>query len=248
MDFGFSARRDALPEWLTTRPVAHRGLHGPGAPENTLPAFEAARDAGYPIELDLHVLRDGEVVVFHDEQLRRATGVTGSIQDETRDSIGRHRLFGTLETIPTFAQLLACVAGRVPLMIEIKGRHAKRARHVMAQLARYQGEVAVQAFDPFTVAWFREHAPELVRGQLAGPIEGGPQNAFERFATRRLLGAIVSRPHFINYELRGLPDPFIKTVSLAIDLPVLCWTVHNEAEKRKAEALGLNYVFEGIRP
>ncbi len=248
MQIGFSARRAALPAWLTQRPISHRGLHGPGAPENSLAAFEAARDADYPIELDVHVLSDGEVVVFHDEQLLRATGEKGSLHSQTRDSLGRYRLFGTEQRIPTLAQVLDLVSGKVPLMVEIKGRLPKRARHVHALLAKYSGEFAVQSFDPYTVAYFRDHAPEWPRGQLAGLIEGGPHSRFERFATRRVLGALVSRPHFINYELKGLPDPWLQGISRILDLPLVCWTVHNEAEKRKAEELGINYVFEGIRP
>jgi glycerophosphoryl diester phosphodiesterase len=237
--------------WLTTRPVAHRGLHGPGAPENTLPAFEAAASAGYPIELDVHLLRDGTLVVFHDDDLKRAAGVPRTLAEESAHSIAKHRLFGSEHGVPLLSDVLSLVAARVPVLLEIKSRDEplETARAVAQQLTRYHGELAVQSFNPFVVGWFARHAPHIVRGQLAGPLEDDPGlTTFQRFATRHLLSALWSRPHFLNYDLRALPDRWVGNVARAARLPLLCWTVRTPEDKRKADALGLNYVFDHLRP
>jgi len=243
-------RGNQLPAWLTSRPIAHRGLHGAAAPENSLPAFEAAIAAGYPIELDVHVLRDGEVVVFHDEDLLRAAGVSRSLLEEDRSSIRAHRLFGGAFGIPTLREVLALVQGKVPLLIEIKAKHGMpgAAREVFERLVGYSGPLAVQSFDPRTVAWFHAHAPHIPRGQLSGPLREDPVGALERFASRRLLTLALSRPHFVNYDLRALPDGWLGLLARVTGLAILCWTVRSEADLHKARALGLNFVFDHVRP
>jgi len=237
--------------WLTTRPIAHRGLHGSDAPENTLPAFEAAARAAYPIELDVHMLSDGTVVVFHDDDLLRAARLRRTLAEETTLSIRDHKLFGTSHGIPTLSEVLEQVAGRVPILVEIKSRHGQQGveQAVYQQLMRYHGEVAVQSFNPFAVAWFADNAPHITRGQLAGPLDDDKAlTSFQRFATRSLLSALWSRTHFINYDLRGLPDAWVQNVARAARLPLLCWTVRTPPDKIKADQLGANYVFDQLRP
>lgn len=243
-------KRAPVPAWLTTQPVAHRGLHDAKAPENSLLAFEAALRAGYPIELDVHVLPRGEVIVFHDEDLSRAAGIDQSVYRADPRTLREARLFGSDQHIPSFAELLSLVAGRVPLLVEIKARHQVRgvAPAVLELLRDYRGEVAVQSFNPYVIGWFQEHAPQLPRGQLAGPLEHDALTTFERLASRTLLSAVVSRPHFINYDLHALPDPWVDIVRKTFQLPLLCWTVRTEAQQRQAEALGINYVFDHVRP
>ena len=242
--------RAPLPGWLTSVPVAHRGLHGPGVPENTMPAFEAALRAGYPIELDLHVLPSGEVIVFHDHDLQRAAGIAQSLRHVDAQTLREARLFGTSERIPLFTELLALVAGKVPLLIEIKAHHQVLgvAPAVHALLKSYRGEVALQSFNPYVLSWFRSHAPKLACGQLAGPLLNDGLTTFERLASRTLLSAVVSRPDFINFDLTALPDRLVDTVCKTFQLPLLCWTVRTEEQQRKAEALGVNYVFDNVRP
>lgn len=239
-----------LPAWLTSQPIAHRGLHDAERPENTLPAFEAALAAGYPIELDVHVLPDGEVIVFHDDDLKRATGNARSLLDETRSSIRGHRVFGSSHGIPSLRDVLGLVQGKVPLLIEIKAKqHIDGAdQAVFASLVGYSGPFALQSFNPWTLRWFRTHARHLIFGQLGGPLKDDGLSALERFASQRLLTLAVSRPHFVNYDLRALPDAWLTTLLRATRLPLLAWTVRNEADKQKAEALGINYVFDHVRP
>ena len=240
----------SLPEWLTRRPIAHRGLHDAARPENTLPAFEAALAAGYPIELDVHVLPDGEVIVFHDDDLARAAGVTRTLLEEDRQSIRRHRLFGTAHGIPSLRDVLALVQGKVPLLIELKPQpHVEGAEQaVFANLVGYAGPFALQSFNPWCLAWFRKHARHIVCGQLGGPLREDGLHLFERLASQRLLTLAVSRARFLNYDLRALPDPWLSAVVRATRLPLLCWTVRSEDDRKKAEALKLNYVFDNLRP
>lgn len=242
--------RRALPTWLLCRPIAHRGLHGAEAPENTLPAFEAALRAGYPIELDVHVLKDGEVIVFHDDDLLRAVGDPARVSSLDVRSLRGVKVFGSDCEIPTLRDVLGLVQGRVPLLIEIKARsRASRGEAALLRcLSGYAGPFAVQSFNPWSLAWFRKHAPEVLRGQLAGPLREDGLGHFERFASHRLLTAALSAPDFINFDLAGLPDRWLRGVARALGAGVLCWTVRSESDRRKAEALGLNYVFDAIRP
>lgn len=242
--------RAPLPAWLTTVPVAHRGLHSPGVPENTMPAFEAAVRAGYPIELDVHVLPSGQVIVFHDHDLKRAAGLAQSLQHVDEHTLRAARLFGTDQRIPLFSELLELVAGKVPLLVEIKAHHQVSgvAPAIHAQLAGYRGDVALQSFNPYVLSWFRDHAPNLPCGQLAGPLFNDGLSTFERLASRTLLSMLVSRPDFINYDLTALPDRWVDLVRSRLSLPLLCWTVRTQQQQRQAEALGINYVFDHVRP
>jgi glycerophosphoryl diester phosphodiesterase len=243
-------RRPALPDWLTTRPIAHRGLHDGERPENTCAAFEAALARGYPIELDVHVLPDGEVVVFHDDDLMRAAGVARTLAQESRTSIRSYRVFGSEQTIPSLREVLALVNGRVPLLIEIKARDAPGALGppILALLSAYRGPFALQSFNPWALAYFHRHAPEIVCGQLGGPLKDDNLKFAERLASEHLVTWLVSRAQFLNYDLRALPNRWVKGVARMFSLPLLAWTVRSEGDKRKAEALGVNYVFDHVRP
>jgi glycerophosphoryl diester phosphodiesterase len=240
----------ALPEWLTKRPIAHRGLHDRARPENTCAAFEAALARDYPIELDVHVLPDGEVVVFHDDDLVRAAGVSRTLAEESRTSIRAYRVFGSDQAIPSLREVLALVSGRVPLLIEIKARAARTALGppIQALLSDYRGPFALQSFNPWALAYFHRHAPEMVCGQLGGPLKDDALKLTERLASEHLVTWFVSRAQFLNYDLRALPNRWVTHVARTLSLPLLAWTVRSEEDKQKAEALGVNYVFDHVRP
>ena len=241
-----------IPEWLLTKPIAHRGLHNiqAGIPENSMPAFDAAMEAGYPIELDVQQLSDGTLIVFHDPYLTRATGVRRLLADTTFEQLRDLRLFETQHAIPSLNQVLEHVAGRVPLLIELKRR--PDAPHVVRDtlplLRQYQGSYAVQSFDPFTVAQLRRALPQIAAGQIGGPLSETRVSRFDKLASRTLLTLFASRADFINFDLRALPSAWVKLVASALRLPVLCWTVRTAEDLDKARALGLNFVFEGLMP
>ncbi len=224
-----------LPSKLLTMPIAHRGLHcGPEAPENSMPAFALAIEHGYPIELDVHLLADGGLAVFHDLTLDRMTSASGPITNITSDQLGGLRLQGTESVIPTLQDVLDFVSGRTPLLIELKTnafRVGDLEGAVVSAVRRYDGEFAIQSFNPLTVAWFRNEAPGFCRGQLSGgEVAAG--------AIRNL------EPDFVAYALSGLPNAEVSKIRSS-GLPILAWTIKSEDEQRKARQVADNLIFEG---
>jgi glycerophosphoryl diester phosphodiesterase len=242
--------RRAVP-WLCGRAFAHRGLHDPakGLPENSLAALEAAVDSGYGIELDVRALASGEPVVFHDATLARMTGRTGRIDALARGDLADLRLSGTRERIPLLAQALDLVAGRVPLLVEVKneGQPGALERAVRDLLADYAGPFAVISFNPFTLGWFRRKAPAAIRGQTSALFRGRGRGRWRKFAHRDFLLNVVSRPDFLLYEIDGLPRVSVGLLR-GLGWPVVTYTVTTQAELAKARAFADNFVFEGLRP
>ena len=250
--------------WLSTVPIAHRGLHdaASGIPENSLSAFAAAVAEGYAIELDLRLSRDGAAVVFHDETLGRMTRATGAVHDRTVEELNKINLVGSGETIPTLAQVLTQVNARVPLLIEIKAptRYVGKLEATVAEgLRDYRGSCAVQSFNPLCIGWFRQHAPEICRGLLSADFSDKPimntakfapkfmPAAAERFALRHLLSAPFVHPHFIGYDVDALPA-LAPWITKHLGLPLLAWTVRSERQREIGAAHADNVIFEGYRP
>ena len=186
---------------------AHRGLHGDGIPENSLAAFERACAAGYGIELDVHVTRDGKTVVFHDDTLMRMCGVEGSIEDHTLEELRALRLAGTDEGIPTFEEVLSLVGGRVPLIIEEKGTTSDPTVCALTAeaLKTYPGDWCIESFNPFYVRYWKKHHPEVVRGILSCRMkgEGFAGSPIKNFLLQNLLLNFLTRPDFLAYEIHG---------------------------------------------
>jgi glycerophosphoryl diester phosphodiesterase len=237
--------------WILGKPIANRGLHDAsrGAPENSLKAFADAVDSGYPIELDIHRLADGRIAVFHDLGLERMTGRPGSILDQTAQSLRGLLLAGTDQSVPLLAEALELVGGRVPVVVEIKnrGRAGGMERAVHEIVSGYAGDVAVVSFNPFSLAWFKENAPGIMRGQSAGLGKGARSAVHHWFVRRLILLNTVSRPHFVNYGLRSLPYSAVTRLRGA-GMPIITWTARSEADAAKARAVADNFMFEGIRP
>lgn len=226
---------DRIPSKLLTRPIAHRGLHcGPEAPENSMAAFALAIAHGYPIELDVRLLADGGLAVFHDVTLDRMTSTSGPIATLTSDKLGDLRLQGTESRIPILQEVLDFVSGRTTLLIELKTnafRVGDLERAVVSALRRYDGEFAIQSFNPISVAWFRIEAPGFCRGQLSGG---------------EVPAAVIRNlePDFVAYALSGLPNAEVSKMGSA-GLPILAWTIRSEDEQLKAQQVADNFIFEG---
>lgn len=149
---------------------AHRGLYGVGVPENSLKAFRRARDAGYGVELDVHLLSDGNLAVIHDATLSRVAGVNVTVEDLTENDLSSYYLEGTLETIPEFGQVLQLIGGKVPIIVELKvqrDNYAELCKRVCSLLDSYNGPFCMESFDPRCVRWLRKNRPDIIRGQLA---------------------------------------------------------------------------------
>ncbi|MEM7156937.1 MAG: glycerophosphodiester phosphodiesterase family protein [Myxococcota bacterium] len=237
------------PGWLLRRPVAHRGLHDELRPENSLAAFDAAAAAGYPIELDVHRTRDDGVVVFHDETLERMTGRPGAVRDCTLDDLTCLQLASCDERVPSLDQVLECVADRVPVVVELKAESpiGRLEQGVLDVLRRWPGRYVVQSFNPRSLHWLRQHAPDLPRGMLAGRTRDWEMKPHEKPIVQHLLAAPWVRPHYVGYELASLREPAPRLLR-RLGIPLLAWTIKDESGLTRGRALADNVIFEGVRP
>ncbi|WP_312530539.1 glycerophosphodiester phosphodiesterase family protein [Paracoccus sp. (in: a-proteobacteria)] len=242
-----------LPAELLTMPVAHRGLHSPGVPENSLAAFRAAIAAGYAIECDIQHTADGIPIVFHDYDLTRLAGDEAFVADCTLQDLAEFRLLRSDETIPTLAAMLREVAGQVPLLIEIKDQDGRLGdnigdlqNRVAEQLLAYQGPVAVMSFNPEAIAAFHAAAPDIAVGLTTCAFDGDEWPMLDA-ADRSRLAAIAdfarSGSSFISHDHVDLANPAVAGLK-AQGVPVLCWTIRNPAEEAVARQVADNITFE----
>ncbi|QFG36651.1 glycerophosphoryl diester phosphodiesterase [Paracoccus pantotrophus] len=238
-------------------PIAHRGLHGPGVPENSMAAFRAAIAAGYGIECDIQRAADGTALVFHDDDLPRLTGAEGLVSALGIDALSMLRIMGTEEHIPTLSELLDEVAGRVPLLIEIKDQSLRVSAEVgdlQAEVARllsgYDGPVAVMSFNPHAVAAFHAAAPGVTVGLTTCGYEAVDWPMLDD-VTRAHLAAIADFDRvgagFISHDRRDLGNPAVAALK-ARGVPVLCWTVRSAAIEAEARRVADNITFEHYLP
>ena len=243
-------------DWLTARPIAHRGLHDAdaGAIENTAPAFAAAIAGGYGMETDLQISADGEAMVHHDYALGRLTEDSGRLADMTAAEIEAVRFKASADRIMTLGDLCDLMAGRATLLLELKS-HFDGDRRLVQRCAdvlkNYSGPVAVASFDPTMIAAAREIAPGMPRGIIAERHYAHPE--WDRFtgAQKRnmafLLHAPRTRPNFIAYRVADLPAAAPLIARWAFGLPLLTWTVRGDADRRRARWAN-QIIFEGWRP
>lgn len=202
------------PGWLSKKKkqlftginYAHRGLHSRdmSVPENSLEAFRLAAQEGYGAELDVQLSKDGQVVVFHDDTLNRVCGVDARVDELTYEELKKLSLCGTEHRIPLFTEVLETYNGASSLIVELKtGRRNKElCKKTYKLLKTYKGNVCIESFDPFIVAWFRFHAPGMVRGQLAmASARYKNKTKFQQFMLSHTLFNFLTRPHFIAYDL-----------------------------------------------
>ncbi len=247
-----------LPSAFLRLPLAHRGLHdrARGVIENSRAAAVAAIEAGYGIEFDIQRAACGEAMVFHDEALPRLTGAPGLVGDYTAEALGRILLNGTEEPVPTLPELLRLVAGRAPLLIEIKDQTGVLGpdvgpleTRVADCLATYEGPVAVMSFNPHSMAAMAEVAPDLPRGLTSGAF---PQDEWRLPDYRRAELANLSDAErigaaFISHDCRDLDNPAVARLKAA-GLPILTWTIRSPESEAAARKVADNVTFEFYRP
>ena len=227
---------------------AHRGLHSRDktVPENSVEAFRLAARAGYGIELDVQLSRDGEVVVFHDDTLERVCGVSKRVDEVDYADLSRMKLCGQNTAVPLLREVLAVINGRGPLIVELKTgrRNRELCEKTYALLENYRGEVCVESFDPWIVAWFRIHGHDLVRGQLAMPETEYDKELppWMRFALSRCLFNAVARPQFIAYKIG--PRPLSVKLSEALGAMRFGWTSHEPRDQEGRDGV----IFEFYKP
>lgn len=236
--------------WLGEQPYAHRGRHdgmwdGPVI-ENGLPAFTAAIAAGHGIECDVQRSIDNRAVVFHDFTLSRLTLAQGRVDSRTAAELTQVRLLGQNGAIAELGAVLGVVRGRAPILIEIKtetGRVSALCLAVRRALEGYGGKAAVMGFDPAVAAWFRRHAPHIVRGLVMTE-----ENAHGwRSTVRRHRDLWQAKPDFLAYDIRDLPSRFA-AAQRARGLPLLTWTVRSDDQHALAAQYADAPIYERGQP
>ena len=233
-------------DWLRSGAFAHRGWHDPaaGRVENSASAFAAAIGAGLGIECDVQRTRDGQAVVFHDEDLARLTGQNGRVADATAAALTAIALSGSTDTIPLLRDLLRQVDGRVPLLIEVKIARGRRIAPLCLAVRRalegYAGPVAVMSFDPRVAAWFRRYSPHMVRGLVMTEANWRTLGA----KARRHLALWRARPDFLAYDIDDLAGSFPQGQRRR-GIPLLTWTVDNPARMARAQSRADAPIAEG---
>jgi len=233
------------------RHIAHRGLHTPdqGVPENSLPAFKAAVELGFGVELDVHITKDLRLVVFHDDTLSRVCGVEGRIEEMSWDELQKLRLFGGEQRIPLLSEVLELVSGREPIVVELKrgARNRELCERTYEMLKAYRGTFCIESFDPRIVRWFRKNAPHVLRGQLSAPPAELKDGAgrLNAFLIGNLLTNFLARPHFIAYKIG--PRPFTLKLCRLMGASVFSWTARDYGHEKTSDVIIFEHYLPRVR-
>lgn len=231
---------------------AHRGLHNKAShiPENSLTAFWLAAESGYGAELDVHLSRDGRLVVMHDENLYRMTGYDKDICDCTAQELEQLRLDGTDEPIPYLEEVLPLFTGKAPLIIELKtcnGNHAALAKRVCSMARRHPGlRFCIESFDPRALRWLKKNRPRVIRGQLSCNFmkhRNGLKGITAFFLTN-LMTNFLTLPHFIAYRYEDRGNLSLQLCKLLWKVQEVNWTIIDEADAQTALDDGAMIIFE----
>ncbi len=245
-----------MPEWLTARPVAHRGLHdaATGVIENTPSAFHAAIAGNYAIECDVQITADGEAMVYHDDALGRLTEGTAKLSASSAAELKGVPFKTTADRMLTLGELCELVAGRVTLLVEIKSRFdgdMRLATRAAKVLAAYKGPVAVMSFDPEPMTVAKDLAPALTRGLVAMRRDQTARADHDTAGAHGLTYArhvLAARMQFLAYRVKDLPSAVPLFARNMLRLPLLTWTARTSADQARAARWADQIIFEGIRP
>ncbi len=238
-----------LEGWL----YAHRGLHDGNrqVPENSLQAFALAVENGYGMELDVQLTADGYLVVFHDKTLMRVCGVDLPLHTLTYEELKRYPLPDG-STIPLFTQVLNLVNGRTPIIVEVKyhGSVTENAAAALDILKDYRGAYCVESFHPLAMQYFRRHAPDVVRGQLAagGEWKKGESSLIVHLAMKHLLVNCISRPHFVAYSVPEDNTPAMWLMKNIFKPLLAAWTIRSQSTLDTCEGIYQMPIFELFTP
>lgn len=209
--------------------IAHRGVHNEkDIIENSLEAFKEAVNKNYIIELDVHFLKDGEVVVFHDDNIERMTGINKNLKDCTYDEIRNTKLLNKNTYIPKFSDVLKLVDGKVPILIELKNDNkvGLLESSLMQILKKYNGKYAVQSFNPLSIMWFKNNYPNIIRGQLVCKFKNKKMDTIKKFILKTMFFNIITNPDFISHSVDDLSYKEVNKIKK--NKFILGWTVRNK--------------------
>ena len=237
---------------MLTVDYAHRGLWGDKIPENSAPAFVRAVKGGYGIELDIQLSKDNKIMVFHDYDLKRMCGIDKKLSELTCAELKNIRLGNSEYTIPTLAEVLNLVDGRVPLLIELKGESGdvRLCRIAAEMLDKYHGAFCVESFNPLLLRWFKKYRPRYARGQLVTKLNKKNRNgsAAVSFGLSHMLFNLLSRPDFIAVDGKIRRSFMITVCKKAFGAKIFVWTVKNQKDYQICRKDGMHTIFEKIIP
>ena len=232
---------------------AHRGLHGNGIPENSMAAFQKAVEKGYGVELDVHLLSDGNLAVIHDASLKRTANADIKIETLTTQQLQDYRLEETQEQIPTLRAVLDLVAGKVPMIIELKSEddnYTALTEAASRMLAEYEGLYCIESFDPRCIRWLRKHQPHIIRGQLSyNSLRNGPAVSYWlRFLMTNLLSNFWNRPDFIAYCYSDRKRLSVHISRKLWKIQGVAWTLRAAGDFDNSVKENWIPIFEGFEP
>lgn len=242
-----------LLEEMKSVKFAHRGLHSDTVAENSMTAFRLAKEAGFGIELDIRLTKDGELVVFHDATLERVCGECGKVIDYTYEELSHLSLLGTTDTIPRLSDVLREIDGAIPLLVEMKSAPGEGgvAEKLYEVIKDYQGKYIVESFNPYTLRTFKKLMPSVPIGFLSTQYSLNEKYRGKLLYSllQRLYLNFLMRPSFIAYEKSGYAEPNLIYVRRKYMPALLTWTIKSEEEEREAVAHGFDTViFENYIP
>lgn len=247
-------KRQAALSAFRQRYIAHRGLfdNNKDYPENTLAAFSRAVQAGFGIELDVHLTKDGQVVVAHDDDLRRICGEDININEMTYDELRQRRVLGSSQTIPLFSEVLDVIDGQVPLVVEIKFERKPAAICVATDqvLRDYQGPYCIESFDPRVVLWYRWHRPSVLRGQLSDSFvddESTGHPLLDRALTSMVFN-LLTWPDFIAYNWQYAANFALHFWHRIMGCTLVAWTIRSQTQLDKAKHTFNVFIFDSFIP
>ena len=238
-------------EQLKKWSFAHRGLHDAQKPENSMAAFRAALEAGLGIELDLHLMKDGNLGVIHDSNLMRVANADVRIEDLTVSELFNYKLSETEETIPLFDDVLALFDGKAPLIVELKvvdGNYDALCRAAVGKLDRYPGLYCLESFDPRVIRWLKVNRPDLCRGQLAENWMGKklPVPGILRFFMTYHISNVYTRPDFIAYKFQDRKVFGTDICRKIMGVAGVSWTIRTKEDYDTAAGDGWIPIFENF--
>ena len=242
------SKREKLSGFISYK-YAHRGLHGDGVSENSLTAFRLAVEAGYAIELDVRLTKDGEAVVFHDATVDRVTEKTGRVIDFTAEELCAMPLLGTEDCVPLFSDVLRLVAGRVPLLVELKEEPGHRgvAKKALEVLEGYEGDYIIESFNPMTLGDVRRISPDVITGILStNYLKDKKYRKPVFFAAECFFTNLLCRPDFVSYNAEAHKNFAFRLFRGLFKVPSFAWTITSAEEEKDAYRHGFDAViFEG---
>ena len=226
--------------------IAHRGLFDrEKIPENSMLAFDKALEKGYSIEVDVNMTQDGYIVVFHDNSLKRMTGIKNDITTMTLSEIKKLKLLGTENKIPTFEDVLLQVSGKVPILIEVKpnSKYKELMEKLINLLEKYNGKYSIQSFDPRIVYWLKKNIPQISRGQISSKNIREVKSRILKILLGKMVFNVITKPNFVSYQYLSINEKFYKKQKNK-GREVIAWTLKNKEDYEKIRDYCDMVVFE----